>query len=72
MLFRSLEKGFDKEGDFDVLFVLQDDTKQEVEQIAPITSWHEDIAIYSVKTKILGQVDLLKTTTKNDTLHIVI
>ena len=67
-----LEKGFDKEGGFDVLFVLQDDTKQEVEQIAPVTPWHEDIAIYSVKTKILGQVELLKTDTINDTLHIII
>ena len=67
-----LAKGFDKEGDFDVLYVLQDDTRQEIEEIAPVTNWHEDIAIYAVRTKILGQADLQTTTTTNDTLHILI
>ncbi|MBO6273423.1 hypothetical protein J6O48_11680, partial [bacterium] len=67
-----LEKGFDKEGDFDVLFVLQDDTRQEVEEIDPVTSWHEDIAIYSVRTKILGQANLKTRDTTNDTLQIII
>lgn len=67
-----LEKDFEKENGFDVLFVLQDDVRTAIEKIAPVTKWDDDVAIYNISTKVLGSVELEQTQTENDTLHIKI
>ncbi|MCR4881476.1 MAG: hypothetical protein K6A44_05945, partial [bacterium] len=67
-----LAEDFKREGDFSVFFVLQDDIKTDIDDVKPVTKWDDDIAIYSVNTKVLGNAEIRTTDTTNDTLYMKI
>lgn len=67
-----LKEAFDKEGEHSVLFVLQNDIRTDIDEVKPVTKWDDEINIYNVNTKILGDAQIRTTETTDDTLYIKI
>ena len=67
-----LVNGFEKDPEGWVLFTLQNDVRKEYDTVSENTDWGDKIKIYDVTTKVLGDVEILKTQTTDDTLKITI